>query len=164
MRWQRCPIDLGFGCGQRLSVERSQTGSEPVDEAVKLSVGKRARHPSPFLRQIGIIVAAGEDCLQGTVAADEARQPLAAAAAWKNTSADLRLTEDGLLTAGIAKIEGERELVAAAPSPAANAGNANKRRLCQAQDEIGPSRTGVRSNGEVCRMTEVEVVAEEPSE
>src|SRR5882757_6258342 len=103
MRWERCPIDLGFGCGQRLSVERSQTGSEPLDEPVKLGVGERARHPSPFLREIGIIVVAAQDCLQGAVPADEARQPFATAAARKNTSADLGLTKDRLLAAGVAK-------------------------------------------------------------
>src|SRR5712675_1197888 len=135
MRWQRCPIDLGFGCGQHLSVERSQTGSESLDEPVKFGVGKRTRHPSPFLRQNGIIVVAAQDCLQGTVAANEARQPFAAAAAWKNTGANLRLTEDRLLAAGIAKIEGKRQFVATAPGPSPDGANANERRLCQARSE-----------------------------
>src|SRR5438046_275639 len=77
------------------------------------SASGRARLTQPHRLGGGcVVVGAGEDDLQCPVTIDGARKPLRAATTGQQATADLGLPEDRLLTAGVAQVECECELVA----------------------------------------------------
>lgn len=122
---------------------------EGVHEGVEFAVGHRAVDPAVELGGVGVVVLAADRDFQCPGAADQARQPVEAAAAGHHARADLGLPEQGALAAGEPDVAGQRELVPDAPGAAADGRDADDARMGQAVDEVVPVGGQVGRSGHV---------------